>query len=139
MPPNPVPKMTLDEYFEFDRASEGRFEYFDGMLFELSGVTREHAAIEINLSLSLTTKAREKGCEAFPASLRVKPPSLRTYRYPDFSLACGAPKFVTIGGLDCLENPTLIIEKYFPNLPKKSTAEESSPNTNRSRTSPNTC
>ena len=51
-----------------------------------------------------------RGCEVFPANLRVKVPMLPTYRYPDLSVACGEAKFVKIGGLDCLENPVLIVE-----------------------------
>ncbi len=31
----PQTKMTLEEYLEFDRNAEGRFEYFDGEIFEV--------------------------------------------------------------------------------------------------------
>lgn len=110
MTPNPVPKVTVEEYFEFDKNAEGNFEYFDGELFEMSGVSRAHSRLEINLTVSLTVRGREKGCEAFSSSLRVKPPSIVTYRYPDLSFVCGKADFVTIGGLDCLANPTLIVE-----------------------------
>ena len=46
----------------------------------------------------------------FPANLRIKVPILPTYRYPDLSIVCGGAKFVEIGGLQCLENPNLIVE-----------------------------
>src|SRR6266700_2084034 len=74
MTPNPRQKMTLEEYFEFDKKAEGNFEYFDGDIFEMSGVSPNHARIERNLTLNLTPKAFEKGCEAFPANLRIKIP-----------------------------------------------------------------
>ena len=110
MTPNPVPKMTLEEYFEFDKNSEGNFEYFDGELFEMSGVSRNHSRIERNLTVRLTPKAFERGCEVFTANLRIKIPTMSLYRYPDLSVVCGRAEFVQIAGLDCLSNPVLIVE-----------------------------
>ena len=103
-------KYTLEEYFELDRNAEGRFEYFDGYVFELSGVSPEHADIEMNLAEIINPVARQRGCRAFPANLRVRVPVLPTYRYPDLSVACGQAEFVEIGGLRCLVNPVLLVE-----------------------------
>ncbi len=110
MTPNPKAKMTLEEYFEFDKNAEGNFEYFDGEIFEMSGVSPNHARIERNLTVKLTSRAFERGCEVFPANLRIKIPTLSIYRYPDLSLVCGRAEFVDVGGVQCLVNPTLIIE-----------------------------
>lgn len=106
----PKKKYTLAEYFELDREAEGNFEYHNGEIIEMSGVSPNHARIEINLIVKLSLKANERGCEIFPANLRVKVPDLPTYRYPDLTVACGGAKFVEIGGLQCLENPMLIVE-----------------------------
>lgn len=40
-----IPKqtMTLEEYLEFDANTEGRFEYFDGEVFEMGGGSPEHS------------------------------------------------------------------------------------------------
>ncbi len=103
-------KMTLEEYFEFDKNAEGNFEYFDGEVFEMSGVSVEHATIEVNLSTKLNPQANKKGCRVFPANLRIKVPILPTYRYPDLSTVCGKAEFVVTGGLQCLVNPSLIAE-----------------------------
>lgn len=110
MTPNPIRRMTLDEYFEFDKNAEGNFEYFDGEIFEMSGVSPNHARIERNVGYRLTQRAFDKGCELFPANLRIKPKDALTYRYPDLSIVCGGAKFIEIGGLQCLTNPNLIIE-----------------------------
>ena len=106
----PKQKYTLEEYFELDRNSEANFEYFNGEVFEMSGVSPNHATIEVNLISNLSPVARDKGCQIFPANLRVKVPALPTYRYPDLSGVCGGAKFVEIGGLQCLVNPVLIVE-----------------------------
>ena len=107
-----VPKLkyTLEEYFELDRNAEGRFEYFDGQVFELSGVSPNHGRIERNLIFRLTEPAFAKGCEVFPANQRVRVPAVPTYRYPDLSAACGQAEFVVVGGLQCLVNPVLLVE-----------------------------
>ena len=110
MTPNPINKMTLEEYFEFDKNAEGNFEYFDGEIFEMSGVSPDHARIERNVGFRLTQRSFDKGCELFPANLRIKPKNSLTYRYPDLSVVCGGAKFVEIGGLQCLTNPILIVE-----------------------------
>ena len=104
------PKMTLEEYFEFDKNAEGNFEYFDGEIFEMSGVSVEHATIEMNLAEIINPKARKKGCRAFPANLRIKVPIFPTYRHPDLTVVCGTATFVEVSGLQCLVNPNLIVE-----------------------------
>jgi Uma2 family endonuclease len=106
----PKTTYTLEEYFELDRNAEGRYEYFDGYVFELSGVSPNHGRIERNLLSRLTEPAFAKGCEVFPANVRVRVPSLPTYCYPDLSAACGQAEFVEIGGLQCLANPVLLVE-----------------------------
>ncbi|MDQ2747263.1 MAG: Uma2 family endonuclease [Acidobacteriota bacterium] len=106
----PKKKYTLEEYFELDKNAEGNFEYFDGEIFEMSGVSPEHATIEVNLAEVFNPAARKLGCRAFPANLRIKVPMLPTYRYPDLSAVCGETVFVEIQGLQCLVNPILIVE-----------------------------
>ncbi|HEX9930110.1 MAG TPA: Uma2 family endonuclease [Pyrinomonadaceae bacterium] len=106
----PKQKYTLEEYFELDRNSEANFEYFNGEVFEMSGVSPNHARIEHRLNRILGIPADKKDCEVFPANLRIKVPALPTYRYPDLSVACDGAKFVEIGGLQCLVNPVLIVE-----------------------------
>lgn len=106
----PITKMTLEEYLEFDRTSEGRFEYFDGAIFELSGVSANHAEIESNLITILKNKLAPRGRKVYPSNLGLKVPSLPPFRYPDLSALCGKPVFEEIGGLQRLTNPTLIVE-----------------------------
>jgi Uma2 family endonuclease len=110
MTPNPKAKMTLEEYFEFDKNAEGNFEYFDGETFEMSGDSVQHSTLEINLAEKLNPHVRARGCQAFSANFRIKPPIVPTYRYPDFSVVCGRPEFLDVGGLQCLANPNLIVE-----------------------------
>lgn len=104
------PKYTLEEYLELDRNSEERLEYRDGEIFSMSGVSKEHARIEINLSARLDLLLDASGCQVFPANMRIKVPSLPPYRYADLSALCGEALYEQIEGVDVLINPALIIE-----------------------------
>src|SRR5947209_10608194 len=114
MAANPERRYTLEEYLELERTSEERFEFWDGEIFCMSGVSEEHAEIETNLIVSLKSRLRTRGCRVFPANMRIKVPSAPPYRYADLSALCGAAQFEEIGGVDALTNPQLIVEVLSP-------------------------
>jgi len=110
----PKTKYTLEGYFELERNSEGWFEYFDGDVFEMSGVHPRRGQIEMNLATILNPHALNRGCRIFPSNVRVKVPTLPPYRCPDLSAMYGKPTFEEINGLPCLTNPALIVEILSP-------------------------
>jgi Uma2 family endonuclease len=101
---------SLDEYFEIEKGSNERFEFSDGKIYSMSGVSQQHDQIEWNLSGSFRNKFRRRQCRAFLANMRLKVPTLPPYRYADGSALCGDAVFEKIGGVDVLVNPQLIIE-----------------------------
>jgi len=103
-------RYTLEEYFSLELSSNERFEYWNGEVFCMSGVSENHAQIESNLNLALRLALRERECRVFPANMRIKVPSLPPYRYADLSALCGKAIFAGVGGVDVLTNPALIIE-----------------------------
>ena len=103
-------RYTLEEYFELDRNSEERLEYWYGEIFAMSGGSEEHDQIAVNLTFRLSAKLEGRGCRVFSSNMRVKVPLLLTYRYPDVSALCGEAQFEEVGGVDVLTNPSLIIE-----------------------------
>ncbi len=105
---------TLEEYFALERASEARYEYWDGVIVCMSGGTRRHYTISDNLHALLSSLLRGKDCRAFSGGTPISTPSLPPYRYPDASAVCGKPNFVTISGIDALTNPVVIIEVLSP-------------------------
>lgn len=106
----PKQHYTLEEYLELDANAEARLEYWDGEIFDMSGVSEQHNEIEVNLIARLSPQLRSKGCRLFAANVRIKVPSMPPYRYGDTSALCGQAKFEKIGGVDVLTNPQLIIE-----------------------------
>jgi Uma2 family endonuclease len=110
MAAHPKRKYTLEEYFELERSTNERLEYWNGDVYSMSGVSENHALIETNSVTLLSNNLREHPCRVFPANMRIKVPSLPPYRYGDVSALCGPPFFEKIGGVDALTNPVLIIE-----------------------------
>ena len=110
MAAHPKRKYTLEEYFELERSTNERLEYWNGDVYSMRGVSENHALIETNSVTLLSNNLRERPCRVFPANMRIKVPSLPPYRYGDVSALCGPPIFEKIGGVDALTNPVLIIE-----------------------------
>jgi Uma2 family endonuclease len=110
MSSQPSHKYTLEEYFALELASEEKYEFWNGEVFCMSGASLAHNQIAMNIGAEARTQLRERGCQVFPADLRVKVPTYPPYRYPDLTALCGAPEIQRIGGLDVLVNPALIVE-----------------------------
>ncbi|CAN5621702.1 MAG: Uma2 family endonuclease [Pyrinomonadaceae bacterium] len=106
------PKMvyTLDEYFELEKGTNEKFEFWDGNVWSMAGASYAHNIIVRNLNTEVDLQLREKGCHSFPTDMRIKVPEYPPYRYPDLTALCGDPEIEKIGGIDMLLNPQVIIE-----------------------------
>ncbi len=101
---------SLEEYFELEKSTNEKFEFWNGNVWSMSGASFAHNRIVMNLSIEIGTKLREKGCDVFPSDMRIKVPKYSPYRYPDLTALCGKAEIEKIGGIDMLINPQLIIE-----------------------------
>lgn len=117
MSTQPVPKITAAEYLAFERKSEERHEFVRGAIRLMSGATREHNLIAVNLARLIGSQLVGKPCEAYLTEMRVKVEADGRYTYPDVSVVCGGPEFED-GVFDTLLNPNAIIE-----ILSKSTAD----------------
>jgi len=107
-------QMTLEEYLEFDYHAEGRYEYFDGEVIEMSGGSPEHSLLGSRLSRLLGNQLDPKGCLVFQSDVRIKVPAMLPYRFGDVSALCGKPIYEDLGKSKLLVNPTLIVEVLSP-------------------------
>ncbi len=105
---------TLEEYFALELANNEKYEFWNGEVFCMSGASLAHNQIARNLGTTIDTQLRARGCQTFPADLRIKVPTYPPYRYPDLTALCGKPEIEKIGGLDMLVNPALIVEILSP-------------------------
>ena len=107
-------QMTLEEYLEFDYNAEGRYEYFDGEIVEMSGGSPEHSLLGNRIGFLLQRELIQKSCSVYNSEVQIKVPSLPPYRYGDVSALCGQPIYEDLGNQRLLVNPSLIVEVLSP-------------------------
>ncbi len=106
-------KYTLEEYFELERNSEEKWEFWDGNVWCMSGASFVHEDIVANLLRELGNKLPPE-CRASGSNVKVKVPTFLPYRYPDVTIVCEKRESETISGLEVLLNPQVIIEVLSP-------------------------
>lgn len=101
--------MSPEEYLELERTAGERHEFLDGEIFAMSGGTREHSLISVNIGSELRAAFRPRPCEAFNSDMRIRIEAANRYTYADVSAVCGPPLFLD-EKRDTLLNPTAIFE-----------------------------
>src|SRR5438128_800065 len=104
-----VNRLTPEEYLAFERRSEERHEYVGGELFAMSGESKRHNQIVVNLSREISTQFKGRACAVYTNDMRVRITGTTRYSYPDVIALCGPEHFDDIEK-DTLLNPNLIIE-----------------------------
>ena len=101
--------LTPAEYLAWERQQETRHEYVNGEVFAMTGASREHNLLCMNLGAALHAQLRGKPCEVYANDMRVKVEETGIYTYPDIVAVCGEPRFED-DCVDTLLNPVLIVE-----------------------------
>ncbi len=109
MQPKTVSLISETEYFELERNSEIKHEYYQGEIFAMAGASEKHNVIVSNVIISLGVQLKKKPCRVYPGDMRLKIEETGLYTYPDVMVACGERKFGD-EKLDTLLNPDVIIE-----------------------------
>jgi Uma2 family endonuclease len=110
--------LTPEEYIAFERkaipdADTVRSEYVNGEIIAMSGASRVHNLITINISTALHSRLRGSGCETYANEMRVSSPDTSSYFYPDVVVVCEEPRFED-DVFDTLLNPILLVEVLSP-------------------------
>ncbi|HKB46022.1 MAG TPA: Uma2 family endonuclease, partial [Chitinophagaceae bacterium] len=82
-------KMTIEEYLQFEKASDTKHEYYRGEVFAMSGVKPRHNVIAKNLMRDIATALRGKPCQPYGSDTRINIPENTLFTYPDISIICG--------------------------------------------------
>ncbi|MGB9182213.1 MAG: Uma2 family endonuclease [Pyrinomonadaceae bacterium] len=109
MSSQPITYLTPEEYLAIERKAEYKNEYLDGAVVAMTGASRKHNLITLNIAREISRQLRGRPCEAYANDMRVRVPSTRLYTYPDVAVVCGEPQFED-DFVDTLLNPTLIVE-----------------------------
>jgi len=109
----PRRRLSAEEYLVLERQSEERHEFLDGETFAMTGASRWHNRIVLNIAAALHVQLRGRPCEAFASDMRVRVSATGLYTYPDVVVVCGEPRFDD-SELDTILNPTLLVEVLSP-------------------------
>lgn len=104
---------TAAEYLTLERSASGKSEFHDGQIFAMTGASRAHNLITVNIGRELSLQLKNRPCEAYISVMRVKAANARSYHYPDIAVVCGKPEFED-AFVDTLLNPTVLIEILSP-------------------------
>ena len=105
--------LTAEDYLKLERSASYKSEFHDGQIYAMTGASRKHNLITVNIAGELRSQLKKRPCEAYINDMRVKAAEAPSYHYPDITVVCGKPQFED-GQMDTLLNPTLLIEVLSP-------------------------
>ena len=105
--------LTPEEYLTWERKQPFKNEYHDGQIIVMSGASRSHNRITVDITTQLSNQLMESECEVFASEMRVRISPEVSYFYPDVIVLCGEPRFED-DTFDTLLNPILVIEVLSP-------------------------
>jgi Uma2 family endonuclease len=100
---------TLEEYFELERTSLEKYQYYRGEVFAMAGASVAHNDIVTNLIGELRDKLRGTPCRVMPSDIRIKCPT-NLFTYADALIVCGERELLKYQGLETLLNPKVVFE-----------------------------
>jgi len=109
MSTQPEHRYSPSEYLEMERRADYKSEFFDGEIFAMTGATRKHNLISMNIGAAFHQQLRRRNCETYMNDMRVRVSPTGLYTYPDVVIVCDAPDFDDERH-DTLLNPAVIVE-----------------------------
>jgi len=104
---------SVEEYLALERSALCKSEFHDGQIYAMTGASRKHNLVTVNIARELSAQLKKRPCEAYINDMRVKAAEARSYHYPDIAVVCGSPQFED-AYVDTLLNPTVLIEVLSP-------------------------
>lgn len=80
--------LSVEEYLEFEKDSPVKHEYVGGKVYAMTGVSRRHSRISLNIARKLADAAEGGPCRVHQSDMKVPTPDSVFY-YPDVVVACG--------------------------------------------------
>ncbi len=108
----PFGPISPEEYLRFEEAAEIKHEYVAGYVYAMSGVTKRHNTINLNLYVLLREAAQKKNCQVFVAEVKLylRFGNKHFYYYPDLVVSCDPDDRDPL----LVERPCLIAEISSP-------------------------
>ena len=104
--------ITPDDYLAAEEISPIRHEYRDGEVFAMTGGTRNHHTIALNLATALKIQLRGSGCHVFMEGMKLRIEESNSFYYPDIVVTCDDRD--RPNNEQYINHPSLIIEVLSP-------------------------
>jgi Uma2 family endonuclease len=109
----PIPLVSFEEYFSLEQQAPYKSEYFYGSVVAMSGGTRSHSLIIVNIARHLGNLLAGSDCELHSGDLLFRTPNAQMGAYPDIMMLCGQAQFA--GDKDAIAlNPKVVFEVISP-------------------------
>ena len=105
--------LTPQEYLALERKATIKSEYLGGQMYAMSGASRAHNLICLNIGGEIRSQLKERACEVYTNDMRVKVSAAGLYTYPDVLVVCDEPSLED-DSFDTLLNPTALFEVLSP-------------------------
>lgn len=107
--PAPKPYVTHAEYLALEERSPTKHEWLDGVIYDMSGGTPDHAGLAAAVLGELRNQLRGKRCRVYTADLKVRVLATGLSTYADVSVICGALE-VDPDDKNAATNPVVLVE-----------------------------
>lgn len=81
-------RVSVEDYLAGERVTEVRHEYVDGELFAMTGASRRHNTLVMNLSIRLGTHLEGGPCRLASSDMKVRAAVGERFYYPDLVVSC---------------------------------------------------
>ncbi len=117
----PPPRMSINEYLEWEPQQDLRHEYINGEVFAMTGGTLAHNDITLNLYRTLYPQVKSRGCRINVADVKVQVTPKSPYYYPDVVISCDSQD---LNASKFIQHPKLIAEVLLPGTSAKDRGEK---------------
>ena len=107
-----IRRVSVEDYLAGERLADVRHEYVDGELFAMTGASRTHARLAVNLTARLSDHLEGGPCRVAVSDMKVRPAIGTRFYYPDLVVSCNDP--AEEGDEHVETRPTLVVEVLSP-------------------------
>jgi len=104
--------VSPEDYLEGEKISPIKHEYIRGEIYAMTGASKAHDTIALNLLTLLRNHVRGTGCRTYTADMKVRIEAVNVFYYPDATVTCDDRD--SDFSEDCIRYPRLVVEILSP-------------------------
>lgn len=87
-PPALQPRMTPEDYLEWEATQLERHDFVDGEVYAMAGADERHVTASMNVAFTLRQHLSGTPCRTFMADMKLRPAEQGNFFYPDVMVTC---------------------------------------------------